>query len=68
MRDRADVKFVTGTHAENIFEFLKEVVKELENEKSNDMRCVYMYILHFLFVRTTFHVDKFIFVLKESLL
>ncbi len=53
MRDRADVKFVTGLHAENIFEFLKEVVKELENEKSKDKR----YILHFLFIRTTFHVD-----------
>jgi hypothetical protein len=46
MRDRADVKFVTGLHAENIFEFLKEVVKELETEKSKDLRCVYMYILH----------------------
>ncbi len=46
MRDRADVKFVTGLHAENIFEFLKEVEKGLDNEKSKDLRCVYMYILH----------------------
>ena len=36
MRDRADVKFVTGVHAENIFEFLEVVVKELDNKKSVD--------------------------------
>ena len=45
MRDRTDVKIVTGVHAENIFEFLKVVVKELDNKKSKDLRCVYMYIL-----------------------
>ena len=46
MRDRTDVKIVTGVHAENIFEFLKVVVKEFDNKKSKDLRCVYMYILH----------------------